>query len=338
MINTALSQITVLEEKFVQDANDLLDRIDTLIDKASCLADGVTGTILSATRAAADDGLIPNPFEPCRKEQDLGFRRVASLDNYSLYKFFKCRILEKIDSKTSLQDMLGYLGEGQRTAAQFRCMSRSSPDASKVYTKEFIQWGEWYDAWSPSSNGYSLDDVVNKETTRRLRVTVGKPPAIVVGKPLTSTVSFDQVSGAAASCGTMFDCYTQAMEALKEAQSEITSCKQTFEAQMTATQAAVAQAQSTATSALEKIPQRKMVKFQMSVGDWSNTDTGYDSSWTLSVVGIYSEQVEGALHNPMLGMEFYVYVQNGRWVLRSELHGLTESSRIDLLAIPNEYF
>ena len=52
------------------------------------------------------------------------------------------------------------MGEGQRTAAEMRCISRVSPKDADFYTREFIQWGQWYDAWNPDTQNIILQDQI----------------------------------------------------------------------------------------------------------------------------------------------------------------------------------
>jgi len=139
-----------IEDVFFQGMNKILDKLSQLEKDVDCSIEGISTEWMNEYMTTADDGLIPNPFDHCRKELGLGFTRASSLDNYTKYKLFKCRILEKITEKSPLTDILQYCGDGQDLAARFRCLSRMSPDAVTEYTKEWVQWGVWYDTWSHS--------------------------------------------------------------------------------------------------------------------------------------------------------------------------------------------
>jgi len=147
VILKVLGKVVRIESKFISDVGHILDHISQLEKDMDCTIEGTSAAWLNEARALADDGLIPDPTDPCRMQLGLGSKRVASLDDYTLYKFLKCRVFQHITAKTSLEDVLGYLAQGQLTAQRFRCIARDTPTMAEVYTKEFIKWGEWYNTW-----------------------------------------------------------------------------------------------------------------------------------------------------------------------------------------------
>jgi hypothetical protein len=203
VVSATVQQIEDVETQFFNGVNNILDKVSKILKELDCSIEGVSQSWLNQIRAISDDGFIPNPFDHCRREQSLGFTRISSLDNYSLYKFFKCRIFEKIGEKTPVNDIMGYMGEGQRTAAEMRCISRLSPKDADFYTREFVQWGQWYDAWNPSSQINGIPE--NYEAPELT-------PLVAVSNEDTPSTS---------SCANPFDCYTKAMEALRTAQGQI---------------------------------------------------------------------------------------------------------------------
>lgn len=199
--------IQSVEERFFQDVDRILDKISRIIKDVDCSIEGVSGSWIAKIRAFADDGLFPNPFDACRKEQHLGRKRVSSLDNYSLYKLYKCRIMQKFTEETSITDVLGYLAEGQRTAAQWRCMARMSPKSTQFYTREFVEWGVLYDSWDP-------DHVENSPSPILLSNDLSDHSPKVLS---SNVLSWWDGSTDKNPCKDMFDCLTQSMQALEKA-------------------------------------------------------------------------------------------------------------------------
>jgi hypothetical protein len=147
----AFEDVSEIEDKFFLDVNDLLDKLSQVLKDIDCSVEGVSSSWLTRIRGLCDDGLIPNPWEKCRSELGLGFTRVTSLDDFNLYKYWKCKQLEHITDKSTQTDILGNLGEGQVISAQFRCMAKMSPSMTDFYTREFVYWGEMYNAWNIDS-------------------------------------------------------------------------------------------------------------------------------------------------------------------------------------------
>lgn len=109
--------------------NDILDRIDESIYKASCALETVASRIFDKIKTALP---IYSPLDPCRKKineeypgHDLLLKPFSKYLPNELYVYRKCAIFKNLDEKTPIKSLLMAYRDLELLAGDMRCMAVS---------------------------------------------------------------------------------------------------------------------------------------------------------------------------------------------------------------------
>jgi len=189
------------EGTFYKDASALLDQINIIVQKVSCMEEAGVKQLQDQIYKLLE-GLNPM-YRLSSCWRGLGYKitqNLESLTDLQLYNYQKqCTLLDKITPTTPIQGPNGILqmyAQGQLYAAQYKCIGQTSgsPAFQDVFAKEWVWWGVQYNAWN---------NIKVKSKQRQLSENT-----------LVTPLSSDP-------CGTPVECYAQAIKALNEAEQKI---------------------------------------------------------------------------------------------------------------------
>jgi hypothetical protein len=150
IILAASTELNNILNKFFNQVNAILDRVDISVDKLDCKAEGFS------TALKNDLTKIANSFSPinllkqsaCRKDLKINLLKPDfQLTNSEFYLLTRCLIENQMNKDVTVKQILGYYADIQGTAKRMRCVERGSSNASDFYTKEYIELGDYYNAW-----------------------------------------------------------------------------------------------------------------------------------------------------------------------------------------------
>lgn len=145
LIEPIFDRLEKLEDKIFKD-------IDRLIDKIDVIFTGTSEELKNAIQSLIDPGLlIPNPFDECRRRQNLEWTLGTSFTLVQIYRFRECKVLEKLDENTKIQDLVDSYGGLQLNAWKMACVSRGAPGLQKNVMQDWIKYGQLINLWSQFS-------------------------------------------------------------------------------------------------------------------------------------------------------------------------------------------
>ncbi|MFN9869216.1 MAG: hypothetical protein ACK568_19615, partial [Pseudanabaena sp.] len=145
LIDPIFDKLEKLEDKIFKD-------IDRLIDKIDVIFTGTGEELKNAIQTLIDPALlIPNPFDQCRRLQGLEWTIGTSFTLVQIYRFRECKVLEKLDENTKIQDLVDAYGGLQLNAWKMACVSRGAPGLQKNVMQDWIKYGQLISLWSQFS-------------------------------------------------------------------------------------------------------------------------------------------------------------------------------------------
>ncbi len=140
----ALAEINILEDKLVLDTNQIVDKIDKIVD-------GQIEKIRNEFKKYFVHAL-PNPFDRCRRILKIEFKPGVMLSDIDIYQWSECYELSKLNENTSINDVLKIYGQLQQNAAMMAALVEKA-------IEDWIKYGLLCDFWRDTMETYD-----NKKT------------------------------------------------------------------------------------------------------------------------------------------------------------------------------
>jgi hypothetical protein len=160
LIDPIVTAIADLETKLIKDINQVLDKVfDFFQGTAQDFKDDISkGTSL----------LIPNPFDPCRRETGTSTTPGPRLTSADVFNLFECNQLKRLeDSSTTVKEITEVYAVLQLQSFRVTCLGRGSTAFQDIYTKKWIKYGQLYDLWKEFNETMTAQQAFD-EAIRRL--------------------------------------------------------------------------------------------------------------------------------------------------------------------------
>ena len=143
---TTLREINLLEDKLFQDANQIIDKIDEVIE-------GKLELIRNELRRHLTHAL-PRPFDRCRQKLNIAWKPGAMLSDIELYELSECYELSKLDESTAIDEVLKTYGQLQLNAARMAALVRNSPELKRRAIEDWLKYGVLCEFWRDTIKTY----------------------------------------------------------------------------------------------------------------------------------------------------------------------------------------
>lgn len=146
-VQKIITEINILEDKFFQDANQLVDKIDLMIERN---IETIRNEFKKYTAHA-----IPNPFDKCRQRLNIGMKSGAMLSDVELYELNQCYELSKLSENSSIDDVLKTYGQLQLNAARMAALVSRSPELKRRAIEDWLKYGLLCEFWRNTMKNYA---------------------------------------------------------------------------------------------------------------------------------------------------------------------------------------
>ncbi|BAY65748.1 hypothetical protein NIES22_58550 [Calothrix brevissima NIES-22] len=146
-VQKIITEINILEDIFFEDANQLVDKIDIMIERNR---EAISNEFKKYTAHA-----IPNPFDKCRQRLNIGMKSGAMLCDVELYELGECYELSKLSENSSIDDVLKTYGQLQLNAARMAVLVNRSPELKRRAIEDWLKYGLLCEFWRKTMSDYS---------------------------------------------------------------------------------------------------------------------------------------------------------------------------------------
>ena len=148
--NHFFTEINFLENKLFQDANQIVDKIDEIIDgKLEMIRNELKKYLIHT---------LPNPFDECRRKLQIGFKPGGMLSDIELYELSECYELSKLNENTLIDEVLKIYGQLQQNAAMMAALVKKSPELKKRVIEDWLKYGLLCEFWRDTMNNYGFTE------------------------------------------------------------------------------------------------------------------------------------------------------------------------------------
>ncbi len=161
----ALEEINLLEENLFQDANQIVDKIDEIIDGK-----------LEAVRNEFKKHLahaLPNPLDKCRQVLNMRFKPGAMLSDIELYELSECYELSKLNENTLIDEVLKTYGQLQQNSAMMAALVKKSPELRRRAIEDWIKYGLLCEFWRETMRNYDNTEIQVTEIQQPYKLLTG---------------------------------------------------------------------------------------------------------------------------------------------------------------------
>ncbi len=162
---TTLREINLLEDKLFQDANQIIDKIDEVIE-------GKLELIRTELRRHLTHAL-PRPFDKCRQKLKIAWKAGAMLSDIELYELNECYELSKLDESTAIDEVLKTYGQLQLNAARMAALVRNSPELKRRAIEDWLKYGVLCEFWRDTIKTYHSTSPIMLEAQMPQRLSRG---------------------------------------------------------------------------------------------------------------------------------------------------------------------
>lgn len=141
-----LKEIHSLEDKLFQDANQLVDKIDEIVD-------GKLELIRNELRRHLTHAL-PGPFDKCRQKLKIAWKPGAMLSDIELYELSECYELSKLNENTAIDEVLKTYGQLQLNAARMAALVKNAPELKRRAIEDWLKYGVLCEFWRDTMKSY----------------------------------------------------------------------------------------------------------------------------------------------------------------------------------------
>ncbi len=161
----ALSEINLLEENLFQDANQIVDKIDEIIDgKLEAIRNELKKYLAHA---------LPNPLDKCRQLLKIGFKPGAMLSDIELYELSECYELSKLNENTPIDEVLKIYGQLQQNSAMMAALVKKSPELRRRAIEDWIKYGLLCEFWRDTVRNYDNTEIPVSEVQQPYKLLAG---------------------------------------------------------------------------------------------------------------------------------------------------------------------
>jgi len=155
------SEIKLLEEKFFQDTNYLVDKINENVDEKLELIRNELRRHLAH--------ILPNPFDKCRQRLKIGLKLGNILSDVELYELIECYELNKLNENTSIDEVLKIYGQLQLNAARMAALVKKSPELKRRAIEDWLKYGLLCEFWrnTMTNSDYSETLMLKPQQTQQ---------------------------------------------------------------------------------------------------------------------------------------------------------------------------
>jgi enamine deaminase RidA (YjgF/YER057c/UK114 family) len=141
-----LKEINSLEDKLFQDANQLVDKIDEVVE-------GKLELIRNELRRHLTHAL-PRPFDKCRQKLKIAWKPGAMLSDIELYELSECYELIKLNENTAIDEVLKTYGQLQLNAARMAALVKNAPELKRRAIEDWLKYGVLCEFWRDTMKSY----------------------------------------------------------------------------------------------------------------------------------------------------------------------------------------
>lgn len=149
-------QVNNLEEKTFQDANQLVDKINEILE-------GKLEQVRNELKKYLGHGL-PNPLDPCRRRLKLGSKPGARFSDMELYELTECYELNKLNENTPVDEVLKIYGQLQLNASRMAALVKDAPILRRRAIEDWIKYGILCEFWHQTIQGYDVSHPLLEST------------------------------------------------------------------------------------------------------------------------------------------------------------------------------
>ena len=161
----ALSEINLLEENLFQDANQIVDKIDEIIDgKLEAIRNELKKYLAHA---------LPNPLNKCRQLLNMRFKPGAMLSDIEIYELSECYELSKLNENTPIDEVLKIYGQLQQNSAMMAALVKKSPELRRRAIEDWIKYGLLCEFWRETMSNYDNTEIQVTEIQQPYKLLTG---------------------------------------------------------------------------------------------------------------------------------------------------------------------
>jgi ElaB/YqjD/DUF883 family membrane-anchored ribosome-binding protein len=149
---TTLKEINSLEDKLFQDANQLVDKIDEVVE-------GKLELIRNELRKHLTHAL-PGPFDKCRQKLKIAWKPGAMLSDIELYELSECYELSKLNENTAIDEVLKTYGQLQLNAARMAALVKNAPELKRRAIEDWLKYGVLSEFWRETMKSYDFSPAI----------------------------------------------------------------------------------------------------------------------------------------------------------------------------------
>lgn len=144
------NKINNLEEQLFLDANQIVDKIDEIID-------GKLEMIRNELKKHLAHSL-PNPLDKCRRMLKISFKPGSMLSDLELYELSECYELSKLNENSSIDEVLKIYGQLQHNAAMMSALVKKAPELKRRAIEDWMKYGLLCEFWRKTMKAYDRTD------------------------------------------------------------------------------------------------------------------------------------------------------------------------------------
>lgn len=161
-----LVEINVLEDKLFQDANQIVEKIDVIIDgKLELIRNEFKKHLAHA---------LPNPFDECRRRLKIGFKPGSMLSDIELYELSECYELSRLNERTPVDEVLKIYGQLQHNAAMMAALVKKAPELKRRAIEDWLKYGFLCEFWHDTMKIYDVKETLVLEHKPAQKLLKGK--------------------------------------------------------------------------------------------------------------------------------------------------------------------
>lgn len=146
LVKPTLAEINLLEHNLFQDANQLVDKINGILDeKLELIRNELKKHFAHA---------LPGPFDKCRHRLKIAWKPGAMLSDIELYELSECYELSKLKENTSIDDVLKTYGQLQLNAARMVALVKNAPELKRRAIQDWLKYGVLCEFWRDTRKSY----------------------------------------------------------------------------------------------------------------------------------------------------------------------------------------
>lgn len=159
LVDPIVDSVFALEEKIFEDINQVIDKVFNFFE----------GTV----QEFKDDlfklfNPLPNPFDPCRRQYDLGWTPSGRLTSIDLFNLFECHQLKRLDDEnTKVKEIQEVYAMLQKQSFRLTCLGRGSPAFQELYMRKWLKYGQLFELWQEFDKNMTPQQAYD-EAIRRL--------------------------------------------------------------------------------------------------------------------------------------------------------------------------